>query len=127
MKKLVFVVLLLALVLLMVSCKSESKAKDDKLSEDMEQLTEDKKLDDAIDAFEMACESNDNESALKAYENMLRIILDKTIISAKAGNYSDESILTEEQEKRLDKISSDCGCISDEEIQKITEKVENEY
>lgn len=127
MKKLVFVVLLLALVLLMVSCKSESKAEDDKLSEDMEQLAEDKKLDDAIDAFEMACESNDNESALKAYENMLRIILDKTIISAKAGNYSDESILTEDQEKRLDKISSDCGCISDEEIQKITEKVENEY
>ena len=37
-----------------------------------------------------------------------------------------ERVLTEEQEQRLDALS-DCDCISSEDIQEITEKVEAEY
>ena len=129
MKNRVLVILscVLASVLLLGSCKSDSKTADKKGAEGVEVISENITVDDAINSLEKACKSNDKESALNAYEIMLRILLDKTVESVNAGNYSDESIITEEQEKRLDEISSNCNCISDEEIQAITDRVEAEY
>ncbi|MBR5982332.1 MAG: hypothetical protein IK025_01240 [Bacteroidales bacterium] len=97
--------------------------------EDFELLTEDitVTVDEAIDAMEKACKSGDKEAALSAYEIILRDALDETIKRVKAGDYSEETVFTEEQEKRLEDISNDCDCISDEDIQEITDKVESEY
>ena len=75
--------------------------------------------------MEAACKSNNRDAALAAYETILRLTLDKTI--KKSNEYMlGERVLTEEQEQRLDALS-DCDCISNEDIQKITEKVEAEY
>ncbi len=117
MKNRVLVILscVLALVLSLGSCKSEK--------DNNEEIT----LDGAIDALDRACKSGNKEETISAYEVMLRIILDETVKNADVGNYSENAVINEEQEKRLDEISSTCDCISDEDIQAITDKVESEY
>ena len=116
---------MMALSLSLGSCKYEPKSESFKSKKAKELSTNDIALDKAIGDMEAACKSKNRDAALAAYETILRLTLDKTI--KKSNEYMlGERVLTEEQEQRLDALS-DCDCISNEDIQKITEKVEAEY
>ena len=128
MKNRVLVILscVLSMALSFCSCKSDSKSVNNKVSEAKELSYEDK-VDEAISGLEDACKAGDRDGALAAYEGMLRILLDRTKENSYEGIYAESAVITPEQEERLDEISSNCDCISDEEIQEITDRVEAEY
>ena len=127
MKNRVLVILscILALIFSFGSCKSGSKSENNKVFEEKELLYEDK-VDESITALEEACKAGDREGALAAYEELLRILLDKTKENSYEGIYAESSIISPEQEKRLDALS-DCECLSDEDVKEITDRVEAEY
>ena len=128
MKKGIWVFFSFAIVLMLSvgSCKSEPKSENDNASQLNEQMSKVMSLDDSIDALEEACKSGDRDGALSAYEVLLRVLLDKTMENATDGIYSENLVLTEEQENRLAAIS-DCECLTDEDLQEITDRVEAEY
>lgn len=116
---------ILALLLSLGSCKCDSKSENNKVSEEKELSYEDM-VDEAIVALEDACKAGDRDGALTAYEGMLRILLDRTKENSYEGIYAESSVITPEQEKRLDALS-ECECLSDEDLKEITDRVEAEY
>lgn len=127
MKNRVLVILMyvLALLLSMASCKSGTNSENDNVSKEDELSYEDK-VDEAINALEDACKAGDRDGALTAYENVLRILLDRTKENSYEGIYAESSVITPKQEERLDALS-DCECLSDEDLKEITDRVEAEY
>ena len=117
-----------ALVVLLTfgSCTSEPKSDSVDVTEESEQSPQIVTLDDAIDDLEAACNAGNRDGALAAYEVVLRMLLDKTVKNTYEGDYAMSSVLTPEQEKRLEALSS-CECLSDQDIQEITDRVEAEY
>jgi len=116
---------ILALLLSLCSCKSGTKSENNKFSE-VKEISYEDKVDEAINALEDACKTGDRDGALTAYEDMLRILLDKTKENSYEGIYAESSIISPEQEERLDALS-DCECLSDEDVKEITDRVEAEY
>ena len=115
----------LVVLLTLGSCTSEPKSDSVDVTEENEQSSQ-ITLDDAIDDLEEACNAGDRDGALAAYEVVLRMLLDKTVKNTYEGDYAMSSVLTPEQEKRLDVLSS-CECLSNEDLMEITDRVEAEY
>ena len=123
---LVFLSCVLSLVLVLGSCKSntENEAKEDEAK--TECANEIKTLDEAIDALEKYCKEGNKEAVMASYEIMMRYTFDATL-ECLTSSKDPESIFTEEQNKRMEALDGNCGCVSEEEMKSIAEKIQAEY
>ena len=130
MKKSILVILscALSLVLVLGSCKSntENEAENKEAEAKTECAKEIKTLDDAVDAMEKYCKDGNKEAVLATFETMMRLTFDATLECMKSGK-DPNSILSEEQNKRMEALDGKCECVSDEEMEAISEKVQQEY
>jgi len=128
MKKSILVMLscVLALVLVLGSCKSNTENEAKEGEEKAECAKEIKTLDDAVDAMEAYCKDGNKEAVLATFETMMRLTFDATLECMKSGKDPD-SLFSEEQNKRMEALEDNCECVSDEEMKAITEKVQAEY
>ena len=128
MKKSILVILscVLSLVLVLGSCKSntENEAKEDEAK--TECAKEIKTLDDAVEAMEKYCKDGNKEAVLATFETMMRLTFDGTLECLKSGK-DPESLISEEQNKRMEALEGNCECVSDEEMEAISKKVQKEY
>lgn len=130
MKKSILVILscALSLVLVLGSCKSntENEAEGKETEKTECAAKEIKTLDDAVDAMEKYCKEGNKEAVLATWETMMRLTLDATLDCMKSGKNPD-SVFSEEQNKRMEALEGNCECVSDEEMEAISKKVQAEY
>lgn len=116
----------LALVLVLGSCKSNTENEAKEGEEKAECAKEIKTLDDAVDAMEAYCKDGNKEAVLATYETLMRLTFDATIECMKSGK-DPESVFSEEQNKRMEALDGNCECVSDEEMEAIAKKIQTEY
>ena len=130
MKKSILVILscALSLVLVLGSCKSntENEAEGKETEKTECAAKEIKTLDDAVDAMEKYCKEGNKEAVLATFETMMRLTFDGTLECLKSGK-DPESLISEEQNKRMEALEGNCECVSDEEMEAISKKVQKEY
>ncbi|MBO4615050.1 MAG: hypothetical protein J5709_08035 [Bacteroidales bacterium] len=126
MKKSIFVILscALSLVLVLGSCKSNTETKEGEAK--AECTKEIKTLDEAVDAMEKYCKEGNKEAVLATCETMMRLTFDATLECMKSGKDPD-SLFSEEQNKRMEALEGNCECVSSEEMEAISKKVQAEY
>lgn len=132
---LLIVALSFAIVLSLVSCKSDAEKQESNESEvkteDVKTAVVEEKDVDYIEALEKACKEGNKDCVLKcavdANEYMAKSILNELKNVKTAEDFDKASSNIDVLSDKLEKATENCDCVTDEELEEAVESVSSKY